>query len=71
MKRRKAANDNHKTALTFEEAIQVWLMHWAGFYQHDIAAYFGVNSGRVSEVLKEKKHIGSRQAAEKLRQKTA
>lgn len=67
----RAANDNHKTALTFDEAIEVWLMRWAGHYQHDIAAHFGLNSGRVSDVLKEKKHIGSRQAAEKIRAKSA
>jgi len=66
-----SANDNHKTTLTFDEAVQVWLMSWAGHYQHDIAAHFGVNSGRVSEVLKEKKHVGSREAAEKLRKKSA
>jgi len=71
MKRRKAANDNHKTSVTYDEAIEVWLMSWAGHYQHAIAAHFGVNSGRVSEVLKEKKHIGSRAAAEKLRKKSA
>jgi DNA-binding transcriptional regulator LsrR (DeoR family) len=71
MKKQKAANDNHKTALSFEEAVEVWLRYWAGQYQHDIAAHFGVNSGRVSEVLKEKKHVGSREAAEKLRKKSA
>ena len=51
-------NDNHGSAtLTSEDAVQVWLLHWAGKFQHHIAAKFGVNPGRVSEVLKEKKHI--------------
>lgn len=69
--KQKASNDNHKTALTFDEAVDVWLRHWAGQYQHTIAAHYGVNAGRINEVIKEKKHIGSRKAAEKLRKKSA
>lgn len=49
--------------LTFNDAIDVWQRHWAGDYQHDIAASYGVNPGRVNEVLKEHTHIGSQQAA--------
>ena len=64
-------NDNGKTALTFAEAVDVWLRHWAGEFQHRIAAFYGVNAGRVNEVLKERKHIGSREAAEKQRKNSA
>jgi hypothetical protein len=68
----KAANDNtRKTALTSDEAIDVWLRRWNGEFQHHIAAHYGVNQGRVNDVLKEKRHIGSRQAAEKLRKASA
>ena len=49
-----------KANLTFDEAVEVWRLHKLGVVQHRIAARFGVNPGRVSEVLKERKHIGSR-----------
>ena len=61
-------NDNarpHKAYLTFEEAVEVWPRFWSGEYQHLIAADYGVNPGRVNEVVKERKHIGSREIAEK------
>lgn len=53
--------------LSFDEAVQVWPRYWAGEYQDRIAASFDVNPGRVSEVVKERKHQGSREAASKLR----
>lgn len=53
--------------LTFDDAVDIWLQHWAGQYQHRIAATFGVNSGRVNEVLKGTRHPGSREAAESRR----
>lgn len=49
--------------LNFEDAIQVWLMHWSGMYQHDIAAHFGVNQGRISEILNGHTHPGAESAA--------
>ncbi|MAC88282.1 MULTISPECIES: hypothetical protein [Maricaulis] len=49
--------------LTFADAIEVWLMHWDKNHQHNIAAHFGVNSGRINDVVKERIHIGSREAA--------
>lgn len=49
--------------LTFEDATQVWLMRWAGMYQHDIAAHFGVNQGRICEILRGETHPGSEAAA--------
>lgn len=54
-------------SLSFEEAIQVWPRYWSGEYQDRIAASFDVNPGRVSEVIKERKHLGSREAALALR----
>jgi len=52
-----------RTSLDFEEAVAVWLMRWAGDYNHIIAAKLGVNQGRVAEVLSEQLHIGSREKA--------
>lgn len=56
-------NRNPSRALTFDDAVQIWLRHWTGEFQNRIAARFDVNPGRVNEVLKERKHIGSREAA--------
>ncbi|MBN9068759.1 MAG: hypothetical protein J0H60_20530 [Rhizobiales bacterium] len=38
--------------LTLDDAVDVWLRHWNGEYQHHIAASYRVNPGRVNEVLK-------------------
>lgn len=59
------SNDNNPPSykLTFEDAVEVWRRHWAGEYQNRIAAFFDVNPARVNEVLKERAHIGSREAA--------
>ncbi|GES43141.1 hypothetical protein RsS62_23930 [Rhizobium dioscoreae] len=53
--------------LTLDDAVQVWLRSWNGEYQHEIAASFGVNQGRVNEVLKNKRHPGSEKLARKKR----
>jgi hypothetical protein len=53
-----------KTKFTDEEAVDVWLRHWSGQHQHHIAADYRINAGRVSEILTERKHIGSKKAAE-------
>ncbi len=37
--------------LTLEDAVEIWRRRWLGEAQHDIAAAFHVNPGRVSEVL--------------------
>jgi len=71
MKVGNSANDNTKTALTFEEAFEVWIFRRRGWHQHTIAAHFGVNPGRVNDVLKERKHLGSRLSAERLYKKPA
>lgn len=49
--------------LTFDDAVNVWLRHWSGEFQHNIAASYHVNPGRINEVLKGRKHVGSEQAA--------
>nr|CAD6602914.1 hypothetical protein RTCK_01237 [Rhizobium sp. TCK] len=61
-------NDNMPSyALTLDDAVQIWLRHWNGEFQNRIAASFDVNLGRVNEVLKERKFIGSREMALKKR----
>ena len=49
--------------LTFDDAVNVWIMSWQGEIQSRIAAHFDCNGGRINEVLKERRHIGSRQEA--------
>jgi hypothetical protein len=49
--------------LTLDDAVQVWLRHWRGEYQHCIAASYGVNQGRICEVLKGKRHAGTESIA--------
>jgi hypothetical protein len=46
-----------------DDAVDMWLRHWHGEFQHTIAASYGVNQGRLNEVLKEKLHVGSKQIA--------
>jgi hypothetical protein len=55
-----------KTQFTFDEAIDVWLRRFSGQYHHEIAAAYVINWGRVSDVLTEQTHIGSKKAAEKI-----
>jgi transcriptional regulator len=64
-------NQNTKAGLTFDEAVQVWLLRWQGWIQSAIAQKFMVNQGRVNEVLKEVKHLGSKAAAMAMRDKAA
>lgn len=49
--------------LTFSDAVEVWRRYWAGEYQNRIAAFFDVNQGRISEVVNEQLHPGSKDAA--------
>ncbi len=62
-------NDNNKPSykLTFEDAMTIWLRYWSGEFQNRIAASFDVNPGRISDVLKERLHLGSKEAASKKR----
>lgn len=52
-----------RASLSFEEAVAVWLMRWAGDHNHLIAAKMGINQGRIAEVLNEKLHLGSKEKA--------
>ena len=51
--------------LTFDDAALVWMRHWNGEFQHRIAASYDVNPGRVNDIIKERKHFGSRVEAAK------
>ncbi|MBX9846667.1 MAG: hypothetical protein K2Z80_33150 [Xanthobacteraceae bacterium] len=57
--------------LTFDDAVEVWLHHWTGRHQRSHRRALRRHAGRIDEVLKEKKHIGSREAAEKKRKASA
>ncbi len=50
-------------ALTFGEAVEVWLRYWNGEFQNRIAASYDCNPGRVNEVLKGKLQVGSKAVA--------
>jgi hypothetical protein len=57
-------NDNNPSyIMTFDDAVNIWLRHWRGEFQNRIAASYDVNPGRVNDVLKERKHVGSRKVA--------
>ncbi|OSI29580.1 hypothetical protein [Bradyrhizobium canariense] len=60
-----STKDRKPYQLTFDDAVYVWLRHWQGEYQHRIAATYDVNPGRVNDVIKERKHFGSRSEAAK------
>jgi hypothetical protein len=49
--------------LSYADAVDVWVLHLRGEFQHLIAAKYGVNQGRINDVLKERMHSGSKQAA--------
>jgi hypothetical protein len=53
----------HRTKFTFDEAVDVWLRRWSGQTGDGIAHDYRINAGRVSEVLNEKDHFGSKQVA--------
>jgi hypothetical protein len=53
--------------LTYDDAVQIWLHFWEGHFQNRIAAMFDTNAGRINEVIKERKFIGSKTDAMKRR----
>ena len=61
----------NKTKFTTDEAIDVWLRSWSGQYQHEIAAAYVINVRAVNHVLKERTHVGSKEAAERILAKQA
>jgi predicted XRE-type DNA-binding protein len=42
--------------LSLQQAKDVWQLRSSGWLQHHIAAHFGVNQGRISEILNGKSH---------------
>jgi hypothetical protein len=56
-------NTPRKTKFTFEEAVDVWLRRWSGQFHHEIAAAYVINWDRVSDVLNEVTHVGSKEVA--------
>jgi hypothetical protein len=60
-----------RTKFTDDEAVDVWLRHWSGQTGDDIAHDYRINAGRVSDVLNEKTHPGSKRLAQKLSKKMA
>ena len=57
------AHQRSSHSLTFDDATEIWLRYWSGEFQHRIAALFDVNPGRINEVIKGKRHPGSKAAA--------
>jgi hypothetical protein len=55
---------DHKQRLDRAEAIICWQLSALGYHQHEIAAVFKVNQRCVHEVLREKKHLGTKEAAQ-------
>lgn len=49
--------------LTNQDAVEIWPRIWRGEYQNRIAADYDVNPGRINDVVKERTHVGSKQAA--------
>ena len=60
-------NTPHRPSLSFEDAVQVWLLKWQGLLQSTIAQTMKTNQGRVNEILKERKHLGSKVRALELK----
>lgn len=52
--------------LTFQDAVEIWIRHWAGEFQNRIAAHFDVNPGRVNEVIKGRRFPGSEKVADRM-----
>jgi hypothetical protein len=59
------------TQFTHEQAVDVWMRHFSGQYQHQIAAAYVINVRAVNHVLKEKTHLGSKEVAEARLNKSA
>jgi len=50
--------------LTFTDTLEIWRLHSLGLAQHQIAALFGTNQGRISEVLSGKRFATAKRLAE-------
>ncbi|MBE3638026.1 hypothetical protein [Mangrovicoccus algicola] len=61
------SGDNAATYfMTFDQAVDVWILHWRGQKQQEIAVQLGTNQLRVDAVLNERQHVGSRQKAQQV-----
>jgi len=52
---------SHK--VTFEDAVEIWKLYSLGHFPQRIAGKIDCNVGRIYEVLKEEKHVGSKGVA--------
>ncbi len=52
--------------ITFDQAVDAWILHWRGQGQQEIAVQLGTNALRVDAVLNERQHVGSRQKAQQI-----
>ncbi len=52
--------------MTFDQAVDAWILHWRGQGQQEIAVTLGTNALRVDAVLNERQHVGSRQKAQQV-----
>jgi transcriptional regulator len=66
-----SAHKRTSNKLTYEDAVQVHLMIMDGWIQSRIAAHFGTNQGRVSEVNTGKAFPGSYEEARRRRSEAA
>jgi hypothetical protein len=55
-----------RTKFTDDEAIDVWLRHFSGQTGDQIAYDYRINAGRVSQVLNQRSHPGSKETALKI-----
>lgn len=57
---------NHRSrSLSYADAENVWRMSRMGLDQSQIACAYHVNQGRVNEVLKGQKHVGSEESSKR------
>lgn len=54
---------NAEKAPNFQQAIEIWLRRLNGEHQHHIAADYGFNQGRISEIKKRTRHPAAFEAA--------
>ena len=53
----------HKPSLSTDDAVVVWTLRWEGWKHSEIANHLKTNGGRVSEILTEQTHVGTREKA--------
>jgi hypothetical protein len=63
IKARPPTKETKMSGLTEIDAVDIWLRYWAGEFQHKIAAHYGINQGRISEIVSGKRFPASKRAA--------